>query len=527
MTLIDAVARFTEPPGNLIYHIVLAMTLAVVYSLAQIFRRNLYGRTASRWLYLGGGLLILRLILLAVDGMDWLEIFNGERLVPAIDRFASLTGLLAFVWAIQLPTSKTSTWILGAGSVFSLVIILLAPSILRNQIDPAAFNHSVIDAIWTFASLLITVLSSIYLVTSKPKGWENSLAPFAILAIGVLLHISLGRTTASVPGFVHMAEIAAYPLLALVSAKQMATLQVGEVEEPVTTPEVVPPLQEIAYLEVATDLATSPFSTNWEEFTQQAVGILGRGLKIEHIVLCTRAETPTQIEISAGYILAKNYSLNPTSLQSGEAPQLSHALTNGERVQIEENANKSELALLADLLQMTSEMPLYHFPVKVGRNVLGGLVCSAPFSVEPFILPNQERLAELISILAYRIGEWLHTEYGPEDSTLEPYTQAENERLRLLEDENRELRTTLDSMQKSSVKHGDVEALLTMHEKDQTKIQHLEAEVVRLNSQPPKKTDANLAKEIEDLRNERQLALHELANLRNSLAVMERIVLEQ
>jgi hypothetical protein len=526
MTLVDAVSRFTEPPGNLIYHIVLAMTLAVVFSLAQIFRRNLYGPTASRWLFVGAGLLILRLIILAIEGLHWLDLIGGERLIPAIDRFASFTGLLAFMWANQLPTPKTSTWILAAGSVFNFVVIMLAPFLLSDQIDAASFNHTMIDAFWSFASLLVAFLSGIFLLTSRPRGWENSFSPFAVIGVGILLHISLGQTTEAVPGFVHLAELAAYPLIALAGAKQMATLQVGEIAEPVTVGDSTPPAHGIAYLEVATDVATSPFSNEWEEFARQAVEILSRGLKIECCILYSKPDDPSHIEISAGYILSKNFYLPPQTYESKRTPKLSHALSKGVRTQLDENSDKAELLELGSIIGFKEERPFYQFPINVGRNVLGAILCSSPFSIDPFTRSNQARFAELVSILAYQIGEWLHREYSSDDFVADPYPPTDSESIQLLENENLQLRDALKTLQGRMVKQGDMESLLSMHDRDQNEIQRLEAEVNRLNSAFDLGLGLKNEKEIEDLRNERQLALQELADLRKSLTVMERIARE-
>ncbi len=150
-----------------------------------------------------------------VDGLAWTELFTSDTLLPAFDRFASLSGLLVFAWVFELPVPRISKILLVIGSLFNLIVIFLVPNFIPGQGDPVPFNHTMIDAIWSLTSLFVVIVATVSLLTLRPKGWDQALGSFSILTLGVLLHISQGPTTASTAGFIHFAEVVAYPLFTI------------------------------------------------------------------------------------------------------------------------------------------------------------------------------------------------------------------------------------------------------------------------------------------------------------------------
>ena len=525
MTFIDTVLSISSQPGSLVYHLTLAMALAVIFSLAQIYRKNFYGAIATRWVFASGSLLLLRGIVLAVDGLSWLNIVQSDTLLPALERFASFSGLLVIVWANFLPSIKTSTWVLVIGSLFNLITVFLAPFYFSSIGDVIPFNHTIVDATWSFSSLLVTFGAAVLVLSSRSNGWENAFAPFAVIGVGILLHISQGPPTADSAGFVFIAEMAAYPLVAIAATKKMANLQVGQSIQPERLKSASTSPAQLAYLEVATDLATTPLPSDWEQFARQITEILGRGMKLEMCTLYSHSENRSQLEVAAGFILRKKSHLPPATYAKKLTPQIADALARGEMIQLEKHNSKNELKNLASVLGHKSNHPLYLFPLKVGRTILGGFLTTSPFSHEPFSRLNQSQFNEIISILAGRIEQRSFSEKPDAQDLEQSDGMTAIAHIQELEQENRRLEDALESLYQR-VEADEVENtqnIMTSHEADQKKIAILKAEIKNMRSEIERFNEKQTGEEIERLTNERQLALQELAELRSSLAVMERM----
>ena len=529
MTFIDTVFSFSNPPGSLVYHITLAMALAIIFSLAQIYRKNFYGAIATRWVFASGSLLLLRALVLAVAGLSWLNVIESETLLPALERFSSLSGLLVIAWANFLPSTKTSAWILVIGSFFNLIIVFLAPFYFNSGGGGIPFNHTMVDAAWSFSILLVSFGAAVLILSSRPTGWENAFAPFGIVGIGILLHISIGPSTADSPGFVFIAEMAAYPLVAIAATKKMANLQVGETIQPERLKSASTSPAQLAYLEVATDLATTPPPSDWDQFAHQAVEILGRGMKLEFCALYSSSDKRGQLEVASGFILKRKSHLPPATYARKLTPQIADALGRGEMLQLEKHSSKNELKNLSSEVGYKGNHPLYFFPLKVGRNILGGFLSTSPFSHEPFSRLNQSQFNEIISILAFRIEEWSYLE-KPDDPLAERSEGMDGmAHIQELEQENRRLENALESLYQR-VEADEVEntrSLMTSHATDQKEIAHLNSEIEKMRSKLERIDGKRTKEDIERLTNERQLALQELAELRSSMAMTERMANEE
>jgi hypothetical protein len=228
MSFTEAVTHLTEAPGSLIYHITLAMTLGVLFSIARVFRKNSSDPEATRWVFAGGSLLALRLIILAVDGLEWIDLYSSSTLLPTFDRFTSLAGILVFAWVYDLPLPRISKYVLFFGSLFNLIVVFLLPNFISNQTDTVPFNHTMVDALWSFSSLILVIGATITLLTTRPRGWNQAIWSFAILTLGVLLHISQGPPSASTAGYLHFAEIVAYPLFTIGAIRSLTGRQMGK-----------------------------------------------------------------------------------------------------------------------------------------------------------------------------------------------------------------------------------------------------------------------------------------------------------
>jgi signal transduction histidine kinase len=525
MSFTDAVTHLTEAPGSLIYHITLAMALGVLFSIAQVFRKNSSDPEATRWVFASGSLLALRLIILAVDGLAWMELFGGSTLLPTFDRFTSLAGILVFAWVYDLPTPRISKYVLFFGSLFNLIVVFLLPNFLSSQTEIVHFNHTMVDALWSFSSLIFVIGATITLLTTRPRGWNQAIWSFAILSLGVLLHISQGPPTASTAGYLHFAEIVAYPLFTIGAIRSLTGRQMGKFVGVDGSPDSLPTFEEIAFLEVAADLATSPLSDDETQFERQAVEILARGLKIDLSILLRVNRRAGRIELITGFDLQEERPMPISAFDPNLFPELSAALQGGNYHQMQPDARKSELYAMDSVVGRKVKETLYLFPLRSGREVIGGLLSSAPkaYPLESSI--NQARMREVVSILAERIEIWRSR--AAQDNGLLEYGRQDDQgyQLQLLQDENLKLEEALLALQQK-MQDGNllnVDRGYSKTEDTHKEISRLEAEVLRLTSALAYQDDSAKDEQIEQLASERQVALEELAAVRNSMALLEQV----
>jgi signal transduction histidine kinase len=530
MSFTDAVTQLTEAPGSLIYHMTLVMSLAVLFSVAQVFRRNSTDPGALRWVFASGSLLLLRLIILAVDAMGWLDFFSPTTLLPSFDRFASMSGLLVIAWVYELPLPKFSKFVLLFGSLFNLIVIFLVPNLLPGQSEGIPFNHTMMDAIWSFSSLIIVVTATITLLTMRPKGWSQAIWLFALLTLGVLLHISQGPSTASTAGYVHFSEIVAYPLITIGAVRALAGRQMGTFIDVKGSPDELPSFEQIAFLEVAADLASTPFSDEEAQFERQAVEIIARGLKIDLCILLRGNSRASRIEIITGFDLSEDRPLPISAFDAKLFPDLTAALLSGSSHQIMPQGRKSELFAMDSIIGRKLKEALYLFPLRSGREIIGGFLLTPPQSY-PLTSPlNQARMREVVTMLAQRIENWrkrMSQEEGLLDVGLNDDAKFQ---LQQLEEENIQLEQALLASQQKTNKSDlvDFESSFSMQQDNEKEIRRLEAEVVRLSSalvykDNSMRDDPANDEQLQQLVSERQLALEELASVRNAMALMEQM----
>jgi signal transduction histidine kinase len=525
MSFTEAVTQLTEAPGSLIYHITLAMSLGVLFSIARVFRKNSSDPEATRWVFASGSLLVLRLLILAVDGMAWIDVFSSNTLLPTFDRFASLAGLLVFTWVYELPIPKLSKFVLFFGSLINLIVIFLVPNFLPVQGEAVPFNHTMVDALWSFLSLILVVAATITLLTLRPKGWNQAIWSFAILTLGMLLHISQGPPTASAAGYVHFVEIAAYPLFTIGAIRALAGRQMGGFVGVRGSADALPSFEQIAFLEVAADLATSPLTDDETQFERQVVEIIARGLKIDLSILLRANRQAGRIEIVTGFDLPEERPLPISAFDANLFPDLSKALHGGNYHQVVPQARKSELYAFDSIVGRKLKETLHLFPLRSGREVIGGLLATDPKSY-PLTSPiNQARMREVVSILAQRINSW-RVKAPYEDGLLGAALQDDAHfRIQQVEEEKIQLEEALLAIQQkvNAAELIDGGPSSAIEQANEQEIQRLEAEVVRLSSALVYKEDPLKDDQVEQLISERKVALEELAAVRNAVALMEQM----
>jgi signal transduction histidine kinase len=524
MSSIEFAILLTDPPGNLIYHLSIAMAMGVILSLALIYRTKLKNTIAQRCIIISGAVLAFQLIFLFIDGLVLFDLMKMSNLIAATERFVILFALLAFTWILDLPTPRYSRLFLAAGLALTLLVLLASPKLMSGASPSDTLNNTGFDIAWSFVFLIITLFGAITLVTLRPKGWDFAVSPFALLSIGVLLHIAYGPKTAYSAGYVRFAEIAAYPLFAALTARALASSHTDIVFEAQEL------FQEPASLEVTTltvaisDLATLFTSADQSRLASNAVEIIAKRMNSDYCLLIIPSENEEKLAIVAGFDLFQDRHIPQKSLSSKNLPIIVDALHNGKSLIIQKELSAHELRALKPVISQGISGPTLLIPLSSGKRVLGGFLLISHSARQLWSSKDRETMELLASLLFQRFQELKRSE-DRADRREEYEQKLQNEqRIKSLEQEKRRLEETLEAYRshEPSIPQEDLQSLLNMHEEDQKEIEVLKIEIQELKANLEEQIQPTETVEFEQIIGERLVALQELAETRQNLSDFER-----
>jgi hypothetical protein len=209
----------TTPPGNLMYHTVLAFSIfGALQSSINHWRSSSFPQ-GSRMI-IGLALLLLgQFALFAVAGLAWQDLANAARFIPPLDRAIALLSIVLLIWLWTFPESGRL-----ADAAALLVGLLIAALAMVGTIwwfsqgisDQGAglyFNQSWVDLAGETLALILLLSGVVVLLLRRPNGWGLGLAMLAGLFAGHLAHWLAPVEASDFAGAVRLAELAVYPLL--------------------------------------------------------------------------------------------------------------------------------------------------------------------------------------------------------------------------------------------------------------------------------------------------------------------------
>ncbi|MGD8555063.1 MAG: hypothetical protein PVJ32_06455 [Anaerolineales bacterium] len=105
MILIKAAKLLTTPAGNLIYHLILVITLALLLILSQASWVRQRLSPTLRWLFTSGGLLSLHVVWIVLKCVAMVGSVDGNRLAGSLSHSVSLFGVNLLAWTCLFPES--------------------------------------------------------------------------------------------------------------------------------------------------------------------------------------------------------------------------------------------------------------------------------------------------------------------------------------------------------------------------------------------------------------------------------------
>jgi signal transduction histidine kinase len=523
-TLHDIFSLLTTPTGSLVYHLILAFSIASALQAAFVHWRSSEFPQARRTMFGLGMLLIAQVGLFLISGLGIQGIFNLPHFLPPLDRAVTLFSLVWLVWLWAFPepsrAADAGTWLLSLLVVAGLGLSLVAYS----QEQPAAsYNLTRYDDYWQLAGIGFSLVGLLVLSVRRPNGWGYGLSVFLISFAGHLLYLLIGQTEGDYPGLVRLAHLAAYPMLMtlpqrfpgpsnrLTSIKQQDA-PVGERRKYSTDPKTFH-----ALLALAGESATDKLS---EAITRA----IAQTMLADLCFLIYLTDNNTQMQIASGYDLIREENLEGGSLNKTVIPMLTNALQRGRPLRLPSSSTSADIKGLSDLLGLSNPGHLMSVPIVTSeKDPLGGVLLLSPYSNRLWSAEDQAFLTNIAASLVPIIQR------GQKMSSLEVKSEQAKQALDVaqtrigdLERRNNELLKQMEAV-RADAEEGlaqaeNLAALRKMQEDTQKALEKLRQENEELRSSKkvgkfgsPKQADKQMESEL-------RLTLEEVAHLQNQLA---------
>ncbi len=422
MNLQQTAALLLDKPGSLAYFLIVAMSLAILYSLAHVLRRE--PAALSRWINVSTLLLIVYLILMALTSFSWLG-WIDLRILPPYNRFASLYGLLLLTSAFLFRTEKGIQRFILLASLVSVILFGLSLAASFQLDSSTAFNHTWMDAVWSLTGLAAGVILLIVVILSRPALWPFILLPLSLLTTGYGLHLVHGSVHSSMTAFVRLAEICAYPLYVVVASRRFAreistdTLDHPRPDEP---PAWAGLLDSIEHLNAADN----------DEFRLDLIVEIARSMtgafNADICLVLTSPGKDGRFAIAAGYNHIQKREVPESTLSAGDTPNLHQAMVLKKSFLVKDARNLADTSALEKRLRRSIQGSLLFAPFYIENQVFGGAILLAPVQRSEWTERDLKSLEVLANLIAQRLKRLTEQEDNPPSfADLSKKTRAEIE----------------------------------------------------------------------------------------------------
>lgn len=524
------IATLTTFPGNLVYLLILAFSIAGAFQAAvNLWRTS--GFPQGRRMALGLGLLLaVHLILFLGVGLADKSLATPQSLLPVMERSVMALSLILIIWLWAFPEPNRT-----ADAATGLLAFLTASATVLSMIwwggnNDLFFNQTWLDKGWEIYSIALIVLGIILLVIRKPNTWGVGLAMLVILMVGHVSQLFNPILGSNIPGSVRLAQIVAYPLLlALPHRFQIPTPTVAEP----TSPKPEPLIQERVQYSVSPQVFHSIMSIGAQkslaEVCQTITESIAKTMLADICLALLPSNKDGQIIVQSGYDLIRQKNLAGTVIEAHEIPLLHSAMERTLPLRLPASSTSRDLFSLGSKFKVgRAGHLLASFVTAQDQSPLLGIVLLSPYSNRGWTNEDQAFLSDITDGLAQilqRSIQWRSLQNDTAKSRRE--LLAFQVLIKELRNENAGLRTALSDLSHQTLQERETEtaAPLDISQQPLVKIKRLEAENLRLEELVEKllaesetQTDSP---SIEQLEEELHLALEEISRFKSRLAIAD------
>jgi signal transduction histidine kinase len=520
----------TYPPGNLVYHIVLAFIVmtGIEIILYQIKER---GTSAIKRLLLAFSVILMgQLFLFLSSGLAWQGVGDPHTFLPPLDRAVVALMTLWVVWVWAFPEKNRNADVLLV--IFNGLLILLFAITLISWTGSSAgntFNATWQDKSWLIFSLLIIILGMIALFAKKPSFWGIGFGFLLLTLAGNLAHFLFAENSGNFSGAIRFAQLCSFPLLMVLTRKNEYNpasppenaISPKSIFEAEISPEIKPrkfgadPLTASAWLEVVTE-------KNNAEKCFKLTRALAQTMNADICLFFVHSKVEPGLVSSCGYDLIRNRKINELSFSEDQLPNIVQFFINCKPTILEKNQSNdpvTDFFTLEKSLDIDPAESMFVYPLKDIQENSGGFVFISPYSNTLWTeddISYFDTLQKQIQLIMQQI------QTNDDESGLEKILSPYKITIENLRDENRQLNVEIQAIKEVLTDQINLDKDLNSNFEAEFKqrIHYLESEntALRQKFSQTKTTSPENEKELEQIETELRLTLEEVARLQNTLA---------
>lgn len=511
----------TQPPGNLIYHLILLFSILTGLQTTAIIRTDV-NQGAARRLINGFLILLLsQIALFLISALVWQKLISNPAILLSLDKAITLLSLSVVGWMWNFSkTHRKADAALIAIFLVTAILFFVDLSLQINLFIPFPFQW-----IWTLSNLLIAGLSLLFLIIRKQRFWETGISFFLIVFVGSVASLFNLQGENGFSATMRLALMCAFPLLpslAKTLLPEPITIQAQqEVQPEPKSPRSIPTDSRL----ILPWLKVTKASSSSEALTLLTTAI-GKTFSSD-LTFLVRQENPYRpILLEAGYDLIRDEPLAPIQIEGELCPLIGNALQKGKPLKLIADSETP----LKDLLSLTKAVGLavpghvLMSPIPDPANGKRAILLFSPYSKREWTVEEQltlNTIADELSSLFLQLSQKESLEASIR--SLEKQLSLSEEQINALQQELAEARVPASESIGSLIPNSDpaleIASLLAIQREAQETIQRLENEnrTLRDALRDLKGKSASSA-EVEHLESELRQALEEVARLQNALA---------
>ena len=385
----------TTPPGNLVYRVILAFSVAGALQMSARHWRETENRPVRRMALVLEGLLLLQLLLFIAAGLGWQGLVDAHKLLPVMVWGASLLSILWMIWLWAFP--EPSRFVDAATTLLTLLILSLTVlGVLwwDGQSPLLYFNGSIADQSAGIIGMGLCLLGFLLITVRQPAMWTVGSASMIVLFAACLLHWFYPTPESDYAGILRLAEMVVYPLLLMLPNRALG--MVKEAEKQPTVPvekearmhkEADPKLLQI-YLSLATE-------TDPKSFYHGIAKAFAQLMVADMCLLVHPPNNNDEIMVPVGYDLIMDRVVEGFSLDAHNLPLLTNVLRRGRNLRLPARSNSLDLSSLANALGVKQAGHLLAVAVTPKGGVpLLSIVLLSPYSNRIWSAEDQQTLID-------------------------------------------------------------------------------------------------------------------------------------
>ncbi len=385
------------------------------------------------------------------------------------------------------------------------------------------FNTGWLDIGWSALALFIISIGIALLIIRHPNGWGYGLSMLVFAGLGHILHLSIPILENDFPGFVRLAQIAAFPLL-LALPRRFSSF-----EHLAPSTSLQPEIQsrpnygiDPARLEPLLNLLSE---TSQSKIFTAITRVVAETMLADIVLLLSTPSGGGQTMIHCGYDLIRQESMDGISIDQNELPLLTSAMQQTRSLRLPASSTSQDLFNLGKNLKFERTGHLLAAVIPLSENAadLWGIVMLSPYSNRRWSREDQNYLEKIASSFATILQRTSHQE----ELQLELNTTQQNLQsvLKLLDEtksENSTLKTKLDSTnQVLPINQNEIDVLEDNQRRAQGMISDLKAENIRLSEMVetllPEEIEPSMVPQNDQAQLELELAWEEIHRLNQQI----------